>query len=697
MSESTSNPLARWLAREARRQARTPDVLSALLLQNGFAYARYRLGFVATRIALRTSLHALELYLLAQVLPFEYFAPLLSYRAIAALAGTWHWGALEGLRLRVRECTRTHRARDARDAVSGWLGASSLLACVPVIVFALRMLHGELGKDGGVSLYDAYGFACFARLACEVFARTYHAGVFALRRVYRPLPSLLVADLLELLLIVTCFERLGAWSLPCALLGAGLADTGIALHYARRAYRLARLLLPQLSACWKRSLWRRLSWLHAREAALQGVANLSMQLDGLFFLLLLRVAPPRAGFSLSLIYYVLRPVLGFGSQWVRSFYFDLSRFAGGSHGVLSARLARYLQLLALACGFAVSIVVVLAALIFWPTRALWPVLNFVPFAFARGLFANAQLQAFAAGRQRALIAVATTLVVGLSCLAWLWPKDIVLMSGASVFLLVSYVCLMRTQTAFGRQSTQLGLAAWLSSLRIAGNVRVASLQVMPGAARAARVASALQKFPGLLATRVSRSHLLIFAPADVELSVSALVTHCGGVLCHVWLSPACLGVDSLALARLSAGLPDELQRALAPSAQVLSAQTLCARFRQEFPEGTLIDLEAGSGSLARCGLPRALIGEFMRALSAASRQRESSHDLPVQLAVYAPRGEPQLVFVVPRAQRMFLEFRIKAREASLHASVYPPANAARPLGWLGSLRAFGERVRSFHA
>jgi hypothetical protein len=40
---------------------------------------------------------------LSLALPWEYFAPLLSYRAAAALIAGSHWGALEALRRRVRD------------------------------------------------------------------------------------------------------------------------------------------------------------------------------------------------------------------------------------------------------------------------------------------------------------------------------------------------------------------------------------------------------------------------------------------------------------------------------------------------------------------------------------------------------------------------------------------------------------------
>ena len=50
--------LDRWLEREARRQARRPELLEALLLGRGVDYARYRLGGVLLRLLVLRTLGA---------------------------------------------------------------------------------------------------------------------------------------------------------------------------------------------------------------------------------------------------------------------------------------------------------------------------------------------------------------------------------------------------------------------------------------------------------------------------------------------------------------------------------------------------------------------------------------------------------------------------------------------------------------
>jgi hypothetical protein len=675
--------LRAWLMREARRQTRRPELLMALVLGHGSAYARYRLGFVLVRLLLRTGLHGVEVLFLSSALPFEYLAPLIGYRALASLATTLHWGATEGLRQRVREALREKRPHAARAVVESWLGMGCLLALLPVLWVLSRMLRASLDTQaGGISLFDAYALACCLRLLFDVGARTYHAGVFAVRRVYRPLPTLLCADLLEVSIIVLGFESLGAWSIPLAIVCAGATEAALGWYYARAAYRRQRMLTPRLTQL--PTAWRRLGRDTLKPALVHALANISMQLDAVLLLLLVRVDPPRSNaLSFAVIYYVLRPLLGLATHWVRSFYFDLSRIEAGALRIWRPRLRRLLGQLAVACALIGALLTLCVAWLLWPQLATSTLLWLVPLFAARAVFALAQLEAFTQGRYRALLSMTLPLAAGLGLLAGLAHSAQQVICGAAVLLALGAFWLRR-QRRHGEQATTqrevLGMAEWLGELRAQGPVRIGVVSVARRSARVARVTQALMAAsPGLRVARHARSHLLLMAAADAFPNITQLVASSAGTLTHAWLSPSCQGVDSIGIARACGMLPSELHQALCPSAQESSAAALVSEFRRGFPRGTLIDLIAGSGALDRANLPRALLGEFIQQVVAASRQseRERRARLPVELAVYAPAGQARFLFVVERATSGFAVFQARVRAASLHASFYAGPHADR--------------------
>ncbi|HEY2736028.1 MAG TPA: hypothetical protein VGI70_18650, partial [Polyangiales bacterium] len=551
---------------------------------------------------------------------------------------------------------------------------------LPLGFVALRIARGAAADGGiGLSLFDAYAFACALRLLAEVVARTYHAGVFALRRVYRPLVSLLLADLLEVALIVSCFDALGPWSIPLSIVLGGAIDGGFTLHYARAAYLRHRMLLPR----WRAALRVRLRPpLPAIERALAyALAGASLQLDAWLLLLLIRVDPPRrAAPSLALLYYVLRPLLSLATHWVRTFYFDLVHLDAGGLRAFRPHLLRLLRRLAIAAALFGSVLTLMAARSLWPEFALARLIGFVPFFAARSLFALAQLRAFARGLIRRLVWTSLALATGSSLLA-LGRNGSLLLSGVALLLALGALSLRESSAGpIARADRRvLGIAEWLRALRASHRVRIAVLRVARSSADVGRVLETLANSrPELVLTRHARAHLLLMAAGDTLPSSEALVALSAGALDRIWLSPPCRGGDSVTIAQAEHALPNELTRALDPNARDQGFELLQSEFARTFSNGQLLDLGAGIGSLDERCCPKSLLGEFVQQLTAASHQRErdTRARLPCELAVYAPGGQAQLVFVVPRGTRGFAPFRARVREATLHASFYSCATSA---------------------
>jgi hypothetical protein len=664
------SPLEHWLARVHRRHQRRSDLAAALLLGEGGRYARQRLSPMLLRVLVRTALHAVEIYLLMLALPFEYLAPLLGYRALVQIAGTAHWGALEPLRRRVRE----QAPAAVRWTITRWLSASTALGVLPALWFVLRMLDPRTP----LSLFDAYGFACCARLAGDVYARTLHSGVFALRRVYRPLSSLVVADALELALIIAGFDALGPWVLPLAISISGALDVSLSVLYTRRAYRRRRWQLPRISDARRafaraqlRAEWKR----QARELAAASVAHATTQLDGwLLLLLVARVDEPHAGgASLALAYYVLRPCLGFSAQWVRAFYFDLSRLEAGALQAFRAHLARYLRNVGFGCAALIALPGVIAAAYVDPRQDRWALACLVPLAFVRALFAQRQLEAFVRQRYVRLSLVGAVLAAGFIALAACEPSTTPLLLSAVGLLALGCVLL---PAPLGSSEPDGGLAAWLHATRASARVQLAVMRVGPVNADAGRVARVLaDALPGARVARCGRAQLVV-STDEAALSNASLIAVTGGALRELWVSGYEPGSEVLQAAR--ARLPELLARAL--DADAPSPSALIAEFRSAFAGGTLLDLRSGAGRIPQRCLRRGQLSELLAQIVLACRQREATRRvrLPLSLAVYAPAGRAELVFIVPRAQEAFAPFRARVLDATLAAALH--VDHAQPAG-----------------
>jgi len=668
--------LAAWLRAKQLRGASRPDLVSALLSGRGFAYAWHRLGLMALRMALRTGVHGIEVYLLTLAfVPFEYVAPLITYRAVSVLLGAAHWGSLEALRQRVRAAMTRRQRSGARAQIERWLG----LTRWTVIALVLATLALELRSawiSSQLELRDAYALACVVRFGLESTTRVVHSGVFALRRVYRPTASLLAGDLVELGTIALGFERLGVWAIPLATLLGGLTDGITTQWYVRRAYRQRRLEWPRF--------WRslaavsRLRPAELAEAARHALANATLQLDALVLLLLLHAPSGRAdGGSFALLYYVLRPLLTATTSWVRTFYFDLKRIEASALRALRPRLLQYLERLALGWAALLALATIVGAQLLFRGQLGSELLWLVPFFVVRSLLALWQTVAFGAGQYRSLSHIAAAVLAGLALLVGLSRlglRDSMLLAALTVFLGVLVAWARRHPLALSalEPRTALDRAAWLAQLRAASSVQLVSAKRSPrSVSQPALVESLRRVLPDSLATEWGPHSVLLFSRSPVLLAMSELVIASAGTLVGLWASSPCAPVEALRRARAAGVLPEGLLHVLcgasAPDPGLLERQ-----FRARYSGGVICDLARSRGMLGLSTRPvsAATMHTLVHCIQARSRGREARAErrLPFQIAVYAPAGQASLVFIADKGATDFATFRASVHRASLQAS-----------------------------
>jgi hypothetical protein len=694
--------LESWLRAEARRQADRPDLASALLAGRPVAYARRRIGFMALRMVLRSGLTALELQLLLWAfVPFEVLAPLIAVRAVCGLIGAAQWGGLEALRARVRKAWVRREPARVRAVVERFYAASALVSAAGSCALLLACAAAVGFDPASIELQHAYWIACAGRLSMELPNRVLHSGVYAVRRVYRPLWSVVLPDVIEIATLALGFELLGVWSIPVGILLAGALDAGLTRVYVLRAYRGARLEQPVA--------WRGVrAWLRPKrserstptsEIAGHAVANLLLQLDALVLLVLLGARAPQTGPSLALLYYSLWPLAAISTHWVRTFYFDLKLIQAGPLAALGVRLSRFLARLAVGMGLSVGLSVAAIAALALDFGSDAELLWLVPFFVVRSGFALWQIVAFSAGRYRALVAATLVVLAGLGAIAAFDLSE--LRSLIGITLLLSSVLALATRGALGPRSIMtrastaqppeseaedrreltagvqrrvptLALTLFFARLACEPRVQLGMLTLRPNAPRALDVARALGRaHPALTIARWGRRHLLVSsAGAEELLTLPALIVASGGSFARAWLSPALQPTAALARAQHAGVLPEGLRELLRPDPSAPDLSALSAIFRVRFPTGDICDLTCGRGDLsARAADPqqlRLMLGA-LRALGHGGRAR-AERRLRYQIAAYAPCGRVQVVFVVDRAVGDFAAFRALVERAGVRAS-----------------------------
>ncbi|MEK7703683.1 MAG: hypothetical protein AAB426_01895, partial [Myxococcota bacterium] len=551
------NASSRYLQQRQTEQERRPSLAEALLAGRFLRYAFYRMRYLGIRVLLRTGVSFGELAFFFLVASPYYFGFILVARSVCGAVATLWWGALDTLRTDVRELYATHNRPAVERLVGSWLrgaiGAGAILLLVTACAIALRVWVRDV-----LSIFDAYMLVCAVRISADVVTRTYHAGAYALRRVFRPLVAVLAVDVLDVLALVALWPSLGPWSFAASLLATTALSTALTWWFTRETYRSLRIG-PRLRRHARRS---HDATRHAvRDIALPALANSVSELDALVItLLVLGAGDDATSVAVAAFVHGVRPMIGAGYNWARLFYFDFALLARGYAGVLRRRFERLLARGAWLLGLAMWLLASGWSLIVFRGQLLWLAVLFGPMFLLRSRLSLLEIQLFSYRRYSALIATSVLLGGGLVALAWLHLTGMAMLAALVILLATSLVALRLAPAHHVSPRTLAGaslpMPLWLRSVaRASAPVRVSVLTTFARPVRrsvqliAASLASAL---PGSLIAPIGGRRLLLAEVGDVGTLAdhSTLVGAAGGLLEAVQILPiAATGRAALDLAR----------------------------------------------------------------------------------------------------------------------------------------------------
>ena len=453
--------ISRWLAAAADRERNVVRLEDALLTDRYWRYFWFRLRYFAIRTLVAVVVHAIRIALLYAAFPRDQFVVIILLGAAMALINDAWWGALEQLREGVRRLTRDGQVHRIPARIGMWLRLAmriALVCAVAAVVWLLASL--ALGWVGPV---DLYGVVIIGGAGATIVARAYHSGAYALRRVYRPLPSLVAVDIGGLMALLVLWPVVGWWAFPLSELLALTAVTAMSLHYTARTYRSLRLPSFRALVAGGLSLPPR----HVLRAALPpAIASMLSGLDSLLVLTVLVAATrPGEGVSMVALLAALGPVIRAGYEWASLLYFDLVRLEAPLLSRLRERFDLHVRQLALVIGCIAWVTAAGIGGLVLGIRDGALLLALLPFLVCRSLLAASQVRAFVTGAYRALIVVGTLLVpvfLAIMVVDWSEPARILavavaLLSAAGVLLgvhgslrgadrvasLLDVVCLLR--------------------------------------------------------------------------------------------------------------------------------------------------------------------------------------------------------------------------------------------------------------
>jgi len=422
------NKLERWFQDEGENFERLVFLEDALLFGRFWAYVWYRLKYLFLRSFLYTAVHLVEFYFLSTLLSDRSVSALfLVISATFVLSGAY-WGALEPFRGRVRELHFERATLELRQYIYSALSFARKSCLVTLI--AAFLVTGCLAALGilGAPHEIAILLLFLSRLVVELYVRTFHSAVYAVRRVYRPTLAIFGVDLITLLGVAVLYPPLGVWSLVVVGFIGLIARAWLTLFFSKETMMLLGWL-PLPAAKERFTL--------SSKELLAGLSYAVLQLDGLAVILAGAVLHTRVEPSLIVIFFLLSPLLRLSHDWAQLFYFDFKRLETELVENLRTRFESLIKQLAIAISLVTYLGSLLSIAIFFPASLTEYALPLLPFFFVRSLLAFEQLRAFTRYRYLEILLSGAALALGFVAFAHMELSVLALFIALSILFLAS--------------------------------------------------------------------------------------------------------------------------------------------------------------------------------------------------------------------------------------------------------------------
>jgi len=625
------NEVDRWLQQTARREDRTASLYACLLTGRLLEYFRYRLRFALLLDTAQFAIHVAEFLIIFTTLGgLAAFTVMIMRAGSLLISGAW-WGLVEVMRERLRVFSQAGRRDAIESEIGRWLALSVVTAGALAIAAAIGLAlwlppdHDPIGRF--------YALLVVIELALRLPVRVLHSGMFATRRIYRPMWTLFAPEALQLLIL-----GVGAFYYPeAAIIIAIIATNALAIwitvHYTLAAYRLGGVR-PRLGVAGS-PLRRQLPSIPLRLGTETALAGLGLRLDAVAVLAIAGIYGTNtrsfdltAGYSAwrdidaFQFFYLVLPLFRGGYESTGLFYFDFVRLRRVP-AFRQFRVSFFHRLLA---------VTPVIALYFWLLAVVLGefVLPDVPFSFVlallplfvlRSAIGAYQVRLFAEAQFGLLIAT-IVFSAGLFALVWIDvnpASDLVQITAAMIVLLIVHINLAHLQDRSTAMPTVLSMGDWLRALADEpaairfGNIVVP--ESIPSRQRRTAVNLMLETLEGKGHFAFRSPTMLVFyqrvtGATDGQRPHLKIQAITGATVNRGrYSNPAADGRDAL-----DSVLAERWMRPNGgPGVLDGEAQSPETEFRALFPDGIILDLQTRDGTKDMRRLPKSVLATILPA------------------------------------------------------------------------------------
>ena len=608
------NDVDRWFERTARRRRRPVSLYACLITGRLAVYFGYRLRYPFLIAIVRFAVHVAEFFVLLSSLGGVAAFTVMMLRAGSLLVTGGWWGLLEIMRQRLRAFARLGQRDASENEIGRWLVLGVTVAVVVAVGGGAAI--AALRPSGDDPVANLYAFLIVLELAIGFPVRVLHSGLYATRRVYKPVWSMFVPTVIQLGILGLGFFLYPAAAIVASIVVSNALGIWITVHYCLEVYRLTGIR-PKLPGA------QRFPSLTPKAAIETTFSGLSLRLDAVLVLALVgfygtgtrtfdltAAATSWQNIDAFQFFYLILPLFRDTYESAAIFYFDLAKLHSAP-ALRELQLHFFRALLAVApfiAGFFWVLAAALGVLVLHDVPVSF-LLALLPLFVVRSFIGIYQIRLFAEGRFATHIGT-LALLVGLLALVWVNPNpagDLVQITAAMV---VQLIVLIDLQHLRDRRAAPLpvgtSLRDWLDSVRRQRGPATVGAVTIPASITTRQRSAVL----GLLEEKLSGTGHFAFESPNRLVFYRAGDPDGTAVYADLQAATGCA-----VAARADAATVDRPNDPDIP----VTPEALIERFRSQFGAGQFFDTATRRGAAGMRSFDASLLAQALPAAVAAAR------------------------------------------------------------------------------
>lgn len=334
------SPIDKWLHKQATREENVPKLIDVLLKNRVLPYIIYRLKYFSVRVASDLLVTIVEFSFFFYLLDRSYLKAVVSIKILTLLSRSWIWGALELPRSRIRDLYWEGRRKKVAIEIRSWISLSIIFS-ITALGMSAAYLIGQFFSPQGITYIALYIFSCFVAIGLDLFVRTYHSCVYAIRRIYRPMLFMIVPNMVYFLITIILWKIIGLWTFGITGIITSLISCSITFYFAKQAMKSLKLPQDKVKGSNKLPLIKLKDSLYS---LMNAFSFAFIKVEYLVILFLIRSGSENSQFiNFSLLFFLISPFFSASSDWTRLFYFDYKRLEVGLFSNFRSQINSYLN------------------------------------------------------------------------------------------------------------------------------------------------------------------------------------------------------------------------------------------------------------------------------------------------------------------------------------------------------------------